>query len=42
MNVTSIPVVISAFDTVTSGLIIRLKDLEIRGGVDTIQTTALF
>ena len=40
MNVTIIPIVIGAFGTVTKGLLKGLKDLEIRGRVETIQTTA--
>ena len=41
MKVTVIPIVIGALGTVTKGLIQGLKDLEIRGRVETIQTTAL-
>ena len=41
MKVTIIPVIIGALDTVTRGLIQGLKDLEITGRVETIQTTAL-
>ena len=41
MKVTIIPIVIDAFGTVTKGLLKRLKNLEIRGQVDTIQTTTL-
>ena len=41
MKVTIIPIVIGALDTVTKGLIRGLKDLEIRGRVETIQATAL-
>ena len=41
MKVTVIPVVIGAFGTITKGLVQGLKDLEIRGRVETIQTTAL-
>ena len=41
MKVTVIPVVIGALATFTKGLIQRLEDLEIRGRVETIQTTAL-
>ena len=41
MKVTVIPIVIGALDTVTKGLVQRLKDFEIRGGMETIQTTAL-
>ena len=40
-KVTVIPIVIGALGTVTKGLIIGLKDLEIRGQVETIQTTTL-
>ena len=36
-----IPTVIGALSTVTKGLIKGLEDLEIRGEVKTIQTTAL-
>ena len=35
-----IPIVIGALGTVTKGLVQRLKDMEIRGRVETIQTTA--
>ena len=38
---TVIPVVIGALGIVIKGLIKRLEDLEMRGRVDTIQTTAL-
>ena len=41
MKVTVIPIVIRALDTVAKGLIQRLKDFEIRGRVENIQTTAL-
>ena len=41
MKVTVIPIVISALGTVTKGLVKGLEDLEIRGRVGTIQTTAL-
>ena len=41
MKVTFIPIVIGAFGTVTKGLLKALEDLEIRGQVETIQTTAL-
>ena len=41
MKVTIIPIVISAFRKVNKGLLKRLEDLEIRGRVETIQTTAL-
>ena len=36
-----IPIVIGVLDTVTKGLVQGLYDLEIRGWVETIQTTAL-
>ena len=42
MKVAIIPIVISAFGTVTKGLLKRLEDLEVGGRVETIQTTALF
>ena len=41
MKVTIIPIVIGAFGTVTKGLLKGLEDLEVGGGVETIQTTAL-
>ena len=41
MKVTIKPIVISAFDTVTKGLLKGLEDLEVGGQVETIQTTAL-
>ena len=41
MKVTIIPIVIGAFGTVTKGLLKGLEDLEIRGQVETIQTTTL-
>ena len=41
MKVTIIPIAISAFGTVTKGLLNGLKDLEVGGRVETIQTTAL-
>ena len=41
MKVTIIPIVIGAFGIVTKGLLKELEDLEIRGGIDTIQTTSL-
>ena len=41
MKMTIIPIVVSALSTVTKGLLKGLKDLEVRGGVETIQTTAL-
>ena len=42
MKVTIIPVVINAFGTVTKGLSKGLEDLEVRGRMETIQTTTLF
>ena len=41
MEVTIIPIVIGTFGTVTKGLLKGLKDLEVGGRVETIQTTAL-
>ena len=41
MLMTIIPIVIGAFVTVTKGLLKGLEDLEVGGGVETIQTTAL-
>ena len=41
MKVTIIPIVIGAFGTVTKGLLKGLKDLEVGGRVETIQTTTL-
>ena len=41
MKVTSIPIVIGIFGTVTKGLLKGLEDLEVGGQVKTIQTTAL-
>ena len=41
MKVTIIPIVIGVFVTVTKGLPKGLKDLEVGGRVETIQTTAL-
>ena len=41
MKVTVIPIVIGALGTIPKALIKRLDDLEIRGQVGTIQTTAL-
>ena len=35
------PIVIGAFGTVTKGLLKGLEDFEVRGRVETIQTTAL-
>ena len=39
--VTIIPIVIGAFGTITKGLLKGLKDLEVGGRVETIQTIAL-
>ena len=41
MKVTVIPIVTGALGTVTKGLVQGLKDLGIRGRVETIQTIAL-
>ena len=41
MKVTFIPIVIGALGTVTEGLLKGLEDLEIRGRLETIQTTTL-
>ena len=41
MQVTIIPIMISAFGTVTKGLLKGLEDLEVGGRVETIQMTAL-
>ena len=41
MKVTVIPSVIGSLDAVTKGWVKGLEDLEIRGWVETIQTTAL-
>ena len=41
MKVTIILIMIGAFCTVTKGLLKGLEDLEVRGRVETIQTTAL-
>ena len=40
MKVTIIPTVIGALGTVSKGLVQGLVDLEIKGHVETIQTTA--
>ena len=40
MKVTVIPVVIGALGTVTKGLVQAVEDLEIRGRMETIQTTS--
>ena len=41
MQVTIIPIVTDAFGTATKGLLKGLKDLEVGGRVETIQTTTL-
>ena len=41
MKVTIIPIVIGALGTVIKGLVKEVEDLEIRGRVETIQTTTL-
>ena len=41
MKVTVIPIVIGALGTVIKGLIKGLEELDMRGRVETIQTTAL-
>ena len=41
MKVTIIPIIIGALVTVTKGLIKGLEDLEMKGQVETIETTAL-
>ena len=41
MKVTIIPIVIGALGTVTKGLLKGLKDLEVGGRVETIQTIIL-
>ena len=41
MKVTIVPIVIGALGTITKGLIKGLEDFEIRGRMQTIQTTAL-
>ena len=41
MNVTVIPIVIDALSKVSKGLVQGLEDLEIRGQMETIQTTGL-
>ena len=42
MKVTIIAIVVGGLGIVTEGLVKGLEDLEIRGRVETIQTTALF
>ena len=41
MKVSVIPIVIGFLGTVIKGLVQKLEDLEIRGRVETIQTTSL-
>ena len=41
MKVTVIPIVIGALGTIPKGLVKGLKELEIEGRAETIQTTAL-
>ena len=41
MKVVVIRIVIGTLSTVTKGLVKELEDLEIKGRVETIQTTAL-
>ncbi len=41
MKVTIVPIVSGAFGTITKGLLIGLKDMEVGGWVETIQMTAL-
>ena len=41
MKATIIPIVISAFGTVSKGLLKGLEDLEVEGRMETIQTIAL-
>ena len=41
MQVTIIPIVIGAFEAVTKGLLKGVRELEVGGRVETIQTTAL-
>ena len=41
MRVTIVPIVIGALGTITKGLLKGMKDLEIGGPVETIETTAL-
>ena len=41
MKVTIVPIMISAFGTITKGLLKGLEDLEVGGRVETIQMTAL-
>ena len=41
MKVKIIPIMVSAFGTLTKGLLKGLEDLEVGGGAETIQNTAL-
>ena len=41
MKVTIVPIVIGALGTITKGLLKGLKDLEVGGRIETLQTTAL-
>ena len=41
MKLTIVPIVIGAFGTVTKELLKSLENLEVGGGVETFQTTAL-
>ena len=41
MKITIVPIVIGTFGLVTKGLLKGLEDLEVGGGVETIQATAL-
>ena len=41
MKVTIVPIAIAAFGSVTKGLLKGIKDLEVGGRVEIIQTTAL-
>ena len=41
MKVTIVPIMISAFGSITKGLLKGLEDLEVGGRVETIQMTAL-
>ena len=41
MKVTTVPIMIGAFGTITKGLLKGLEDLEVGGRIETIQMTAL-
>ena len=41
IKATIVPILISGFGTISKGLLKGLEDLEVGGGVETIQTTAL-